>query len=193
MPDNFFGSMTNFDGNVGEGMFAHDPMIAPPVGEIPWQGYTVNTPNGRAYQYQPQNLPVGAPGFIQNNEPTWVWGYVVMTFIIFSIAVAVVRNLYRTHAAKSNIKKAIKKRFKKVFGDDQGNVDNSAFINNDGENNYTGPNEEAKVPSSDERDPKGSVKDYFKKGVGKMMSGFGKQDGYEEMGGPEGDKDQYNG
>ena len=35
VPDNFFGSMTNFDGNVGEGLYAHDPML-PPVGEIPW-------------------------------------------------------------------------------------------------------------------------------------------------------------
>jgi hypothetical protein len=114
-----------------------------------------------------------------------VWGYAVMTFIIFTIAVAVVRNLYRAHAGKTNIKKAIKKRFKKVFGDEPGNIDNSGLMNNnDPENQYTGPHEEAKVPSSDERDPKGSVKDYFKKGVGKVMNTFGKQDGYEEMGGP---------
>ena len=105
-----------------------------------------------------------------------VWGYAAITFIIFTIAVAAVRNLYRTHAGKTNIKKAIKKRFKKVFGDEPDNMDNSGLMsNNDPENQYNGPNyEEAKVPSSDNRDPKGSVKDYFKKGVGKVMNTFGK-------------------
>ena len=38
MPDDFFGSMTNFDGNVGEGMFAHDPMLTP-------VGYTQQVPD----------------------------------------------------------------------------------------------------------------------------------------------------
>lgn len=104
-----------------------------------------------------------------------VWGYAAITFIIFTIAVAAVRNLYRTHAGKTNIKKAIKKRFKKVFGDEPGNIDNSGLMNNnDPENQYISPHEEAKVPNSDERDPKGSVKDYFKKGVGKVMNSFGK-------------------
>ena len=114
-----------------------------------------------------------------------VLDYAITTFIIFSIAVAVIRRLYKAQAGKTNIKKAIKKRFKKVFGDEPGNIDNSGLMNNnDPENQYSGPNEEAKVPSSDERDPKGSVKDYFKKGVGKVMNTFGRQDGYEEMGGP---------
>jgi hypothetical protein len=54
-------------------------------------------------------------------------------------------------------------------------------MNNDAENPYNDPNEESKVPSSDERDPKGSVKNYFKQGVGKVMSKFGKADGYEEF------------
>jgi hypothetical protein len=67
-------------------------------------------------------------------EATWVWGYTAMTFILFAIAVAVVRNLYRAHVGKNNIKKQIKKRFRKVFGDDNGNVDDSGLINNDMEN-----------------------------------------------------------
>lgn len=118
-----------------------------------------------------------------------------MTFIIFSVALAVMRNLYRAHVGKKNIKKEIKKRFRKVFGDDNGNIDNSALVNNDPENRYTGPGEEAKVPASDERDPKGSVKDYFKQGVGKVMGKFGKKDGYEEMSGSndKADKEQTHG
>ena len=73
-------------------------------------------------------------------------------------------------------------------------MDNSGLMNNDAENQYRGPNEESKIPSSDERDPKGSVKDYFKSGVGKVMSKFGKADGYEEMDdkSKKGDKDQEN-
>jgi hypothetical protein len=65
----------------------------------------------------------------------------VMSFIIFTIAVAVVRNLYRAHVGKTNIKKSIKKRFRKVFGDDNGTIDDSGLIGN-----YQGP-EESKQPS----------------------------------------------
>ena len=114
-----------------------------------------------------------------------VLDYAVTTFIIFSIVVAVVRRLYKAQAGKTNFKKAIKKRFKKVFGDEPENMDNSGLMNsNDPENLYSGPHDETKVASSDERHPNGSVKDYFKKGVGKVMTTFGKQDGYEELGGP---------
>ena len=92
-----------------------------------------------------------------------------MSFIIFSIAVAVVRNLYRAHASKNNIKKQIRKRFRKVFGDDQG-VDNSGLM---GPN---GPQEEEKQPVSDDpHHPKGSVRDYLKTGVGKIMGKLGKK------------------
>jgi hypothetical protein len=85
---------------------------------------------------------MGVPSnYYQHNEPTWVWGYAVMSFIIFTIAVAVVRNLYRAHAGKTNIKKQIKKRFRKVFGDDDGAIDNSGLIGS-----YQGP-EESKQPS----------------------------------------------
>ena len=80
---------------------------------------------------------MGVPTDIyQPNEPTFVWGYMVMSFIVFTIAVAVVRSLYRAHVGKTNIKKQIKKRFKQVFGDDNGAVDNSGLIND-----YQGPEE----------------------------------------------------
>lgn len=121
-----------------------------------------------------------------------------MSFILFSIAVAVVRNLYRAHVGKTNIKKQIKKRFRKVFGDDNGEMDNSSFINNNNDNEYNGPNEESKQPSSEENksDPKGSVKGYFNKGIGAVMSKFGKAENDYAHLDPEskqGDKDQGNG
>ena len=120
-----------------------------------------------------------------------------MTFILFAIAVAVVRNLYRAHVGKNNIKKQIKKRFRKVFGDDNGNVDDSGLINNDMENQYQGPSngpEEEKQNNEGNSDPKdnSSVKDYFKTKVEAVMTKFGKAADYEKLDNSnnEGDKDQ---
>jgi hypothetical protein len=108
-----------------------------------------------------------------------------MSFIIFTVAVAIVRNLYRAHVGKTNIKKSIKKRFRKVFGDDDsGAVDNSGLIS------YQGP-EESKQPS-DQKDPKGKVKDYYKKYSAAVMGKFGKgENDYENLDADnkEGDKD----
>jgi len=73
---NFFGSMTNFDGNVGEGMYAPPP-----------------TDYG-------------------------VWTYIAVTFVIFTIAYAVVRRQFSSVTNKINIKKAIKKRMRRALGDD---------------------------------------------------------------------------
>jgi hypothetical protein len=96
----------------------------------------------------------------------------VMSFIIFTIAVAVVRNLFKAHVGKNNIKKQIKKRFRKVFGDDDPAVDSSGLIGD-----YRGP-EEAKQPS-DKNDPKGGVQAYLRKSV---MSKFGKaENDYESL------------
>jgi hypothetical protein len=134
------------------------------------------------YQYEPQNLPYTLPTDAVEVEQYWLYGYLAMSFIIFSIAVAVVRNLYRAHVGKTNIKKQIKKRFRKVFGDENGNIDNGGLMNNDPDDgNYPGP-EESKVPSNDERDPKGSVAHYLRSGVGKVMGKFGKKnDAYEDL------------
>jgi hypothetical protein len=43
------------------------------------------------------------------------YAYLFLSFIIFSVAVAIIRNLYNTFSNKNNIKKEIKKRFKNVF------------------------------------------------------------------------------
>ena len=118
-----------------------------------------------------------------------VWGYLIMSFIILSIGVAVLRNLYKAHVGKTNIKKQIKKRFSRVLGDNA--MDNSSLFNPDPVGEYMGVGEESKTPSSDERDPKGGVKDY----LGKVIGKFKKTDEYQEMNkeAKEGDKDQYNG
>jgi hypothetical protein len=71
-----------------------------------------------------------------------------------------------------------------VFGDH--NVDDTGLIQSDGQpNGYNAPDEEAKASESD---PKGSIKDYLSKGVGKVSKGVGKvmdklssPDGYETM------------
>jgi hypothetical protein len=56
-------------------------------------------------------------GLNVNNE-VYAWSYVVFTFIIFTIALAVMRNLYRNYSGRKNIKKEIRKRMKRALGDD---------------------------------------------------------------------------
>ena len=167
-----------------------------PVSNIPWEGFTPSPwSENQAYQYQPYDLPIGpytntgypSDAFLTydpETEATWVWAYAAMTFILFAIAVAVVRNLYKAHVGKNNIKKQIKKRFRKVFGDDNENVDDSGLINNDPENQYQGPSigpEEEKQNNESNSDPKGksSVKDYFKTKVEAVMTKFGKAADYK--------------
>jgi len=79
---NFFGSMTNFDGHVGEGEYA------PP-------------------------LEFG------------VWTYILATFVVFTLAFAVVRSQFNSLNNRVNIKKSIKKRMRRVLGDDPDTLGNS--------------------------------------------------------------------
>jgi hypothetical protein len=122
-----------------------------------------------------------------------MYGYIALSFIIFSVAVAVIRSLYKSRVGKTNIKKQIRNRFRKVFGDENGNIGDGNLINTepDEDGSYQGP-EEAKLPSNDEKEPKGSVGNYFKSGVGKVMGKFGKKnDGYEDLDGDNQDQNTH--
>ena len=56
-------------------------------------------------------------GVLTNEDYTFLF----ISFIIFSVALAIIRNLYHTYAGKNNIKKEIKKRFKRVFENNNNN------------------------------------------------------------------------
>ena len=95
-PNNYIGSMTNFNGNVGEGtLYETDPYFFGSMTDF--DGYV-----GEG-EYQA--------------EPWGIWTYVVGTFVVFSVALAIVRRQFNSVAKNTNIKKAIKNRFKKVVGD----------------------------------------------------------------------------
>lgn len=65
-----------------------------------------------------QNVPlIGSNGLNVGNE-IYAWSYLVFTFIIFTVALAVMRNLYRNYSGRKNIKKEIRKRMKRALGDD---------------------------------------------------------------------------
>ena len=67
------------------------------------------------------------------DNPNYAWSYLVLTFIIFSVALAVLRNMYRSYTGRTNVKKEIKKRIRRVLGDNvgpdsDGRVDRQSFI-----------------------------------------------------------------
>ena len=59
---------------------------------------------------------IGSHGLNVNNE-IYAWSYVVFTFILFTVALAVMRNLYRNYTGRKNIKKEIRKRMKRALGE----------------------------------------------------------------------------
>lgn len=65
----------------------------------------------------------------------------MFSFIIFSVAFAVVRNLYRNVTGRRNIKKELKKRMKRAIGDDLEGEQRESFMGNQGRplNNETYP------------------------------------------------------
>jgi hypothetical protein len=69
----------------------------------------------------------------------YAWSYLVGTFIIFSVAVAVVRNLYRNVSGRKNIKKEFKKRMKRAIGDDLEGEARDSFMGNQGGPEYNAP------------------------------------------------------
>lgn len=44
------------------------------------------------------------------------WGYLLLAFVIFSVSLAIVRRQFSTLAKKTNVRKAVKKRFGGIFG-----------------------------------------------------------------------------
>ena len=65
-----------------------------------------------------ETAPFISSGGIRIWNETYAWSYVVFSFIIFSVAFAVVRNLYRNVTGRRNIKKEFKRRMKRAIGDD---------------------------------------------------------------------------
>lgn len=57
------------------------------------------------------------------------WAYLSLAFLIFSISLAIVRRQASNLAKKTNVKKAIKNRFGRVFGG-EGNAANAGGGNN---------------------------------------------------------------
>lgn len=101
---------------------------------LPRNGVT-GTPHGT---YATATPMIGSEGLFVGNE-MYAWSYVVFTFIIFSVALAVVRNLYRNVSARKNIKKEFKKRIRRAIGDDiEGEVRDS-FMGNQGGQEYNAP------------------------------------------------------
>lgn len=48
------------------------------------------------------------------------WGYLLLAFVIFSVSLAIVRRQFAALAKKTNVRKAVKKRFGGVFGTQNG-------------------------------------------------------------------------
>lgn len=149
----FFGSMTNFDGYVGEG------------------------------EYEPVN-----------NEWGGVLTYCVGTFVVFSAAYAIVRRQYNKTNKKVNIKKAIKKRFNKVMGDDPDNMGNGGdraeirdrFVDEESKSPLDKPNSE-----NNNDGPKKSMVDSIASRFGFTRKPVEKEGGYKDL--PEGkDKPEEN-
>jgi hypothetical protein len=80
----FWGSMTDFDGYVGEG------------------------------EYTP------------NMETTGILTYCVGAVLIFSVALAVARRQFNSARNRTNITKAVKKRFRNIVGSDPGHLNNAS-------------------------------------------------------------------
>ena len=105
-------------------------------------------PNFIPNQYLPRNQAtpqgmeaaplIGTGGITVSNE-TYAWSYLVGTFIIFSVAFAVVRNLYRNVSGRKNIKKEFKKRMKRAIGDDLEGEQRDSFMGNQGGPEYNAP------------------------------------------------------
>lgn len=98
-------------------------------------------------------------GLHVNNE-MYAWSYVVFTFIIFSVAFAIMRNLFRNYTGRKNIKKEIKKRMKRALGDDIEGEQREDFLRNEDGPRNSAPEEEKK--SSDDNNSNGGINNFFK-------------------------------
>ena len=106
---------------------------------IPNQYLPRNQVTGTPHGVYGEPLPmVGSNGLVLGNE-LYAWSYVVFTFILFSVAVAVVRNLYRNVSGRKNINKEFKKRIKRAIGNALEGEQRDAFMGNQGGPEYNAP------------------------------------------------------
>ena len=113
-------------------------------------------------------IPMIGPHGLNVNNEIYAWSYVVFTFILFTVAFAVMRNLYRNYTGRKNIKKEIKKRMKRALGDDlEGEQGENFLRSDDGPNNNNFGDEEEKKLGDDENN-RGGFQNYFKKALSKI-------------------------
>lgn len=83
--------------------------------------------------------PIVSMDGIRIMNETYAWSYVVLSFVIFSVALAVIRNLYRNVTGRKNIKKEFKRRFKRAIGNDIEGEQRDSFMGNQGGPEYNPP------------------------------------------------------
>jgi RNase H-fold protein (predicted Holliday junction resolvase) len=126
---------------------------------------------------------VGEGEYNPNGETTEILTYCVGAVLVFSVAFAVVRRQYNSVNQRTNITKAIKKRFRNIVGSDPNNFNNAAsnrdqrdrFLNeerkqrHDIERNY----QEEEKKSHEAFDPIKDRESKNKKMVDKIVNGLG--------------------